>query len=60
MELKKVHDAATKVQSECDVSVHENVPQYEEDWFVLKPNVFMHHVRILLMLLGMPHTGILG
>ena len=28
--LKKVHDAATKIQSQCDVSIHENVLGYEE------------------------------
>lgn len=30
-EKKKVHDAATKIQQKTDVSIHENVPDYEED-----------------------------
>ena len=30
LKLKKVHDAATRFQSQCDLSIHENVPDYEE------------------------------
>lgn len=29
--LKRVHDAGTRFQQDCDVSLHENVPEYEEE-----------------------------
>lgn len=32
---KKVHDAATKFQRVTDLSIHENVLDYEEDWSCL-------------------------
>lgn len=28
---KRVHDVGTRFQQACDVSLHENVPEYEEE-----------------------------
>ena len=35
LEIKKVHDTSTKVQKKTDVSVHENVPQFQEAGLIL-------------------------
>ena len=29
--LKRVHDAGTRFQQDCDLSLHENVTEYEEE-----------------------------
>lgn len=37
--LKRVHDVGTKFQQQSDVSLHENVPEYEEDRYCMTSQV---------------------
>ena len=61
--LKKVHDAATKIQSQCDVSIHENVLGYEEAGIINTHHSWYNlHLYILIRYLGTntSMSGLLG